>query len=81
MSLEETLARKRKVNGAHKTSMTRLMGQANTLLKATPTNIDKLTLLQSNLSTKLTALETLNAEIVELTREDHLEEEMNILRR
>ena len=59
MSSEETLTRKRKVRGAHRTSTTRLMGQADTLLKAMPTNIDELTLLQSSLSTKLTALETI----------------------
>ncbi|MCG8625962.1 MAG: hypothetical protein MJE68_28690, partial [Proteobacteria bacterium] len=42
----------------------------------TPVNADELTLLQTNLSTKLTTLETLNKEIVDLVPEDQLEEEI-----
>ena len=45
-------------------------------MEATPINADELTLLQTNLSTKLTTLEALNAEIVELTPEAQLEEEI-----
>ena len=37
---------------------------------------DELSLLQDNLSTKLTTLEALNAEIVEITPEDELEDEI-----
>ena len=74
MSSEETLARKKKIRAAHRTSATRLMGQAGALIEATPVNADELTLLQTNLSTKLTTLEALNAEIVELTPEGQLEE-------
>jgi len=48
------------------------MGQAGALIEATPVNADELTLLQTNLSTKLTTLEALNAEIVELTPEGQL---------
>jgi len=76
MSSEETLARKKKIRAAHRTSATRLMGQAGALIEATPVNADELTLLQTNLSTKLTTLEALNTEIVELTPEGQLEEEI-----
>jgi len=76
MSSEETLARKKKIRAAHRTSATRLMGQAGALIEATPVNADELTLLQTNLSTKLTTLEALNSEIVELTPEGQLEDEI-----
>ena len=72
----EELARKKKVRAAHRTSATRLLGQADALIDTTPINADELTLLQTNLSTKLTTLETLNKEIVELVPEDQLEEEI-----
>ena len=71
----EELARK-KVCAAHRTSATRLLGQADALVDTTPVNADELMLLQTNLSTKLTTLETLNKEIVELVPEDQLEEEI-----
>lgn len=72
----EELARKKKVRAAHRTSATRLLGQADALIATTPVNADELTLLQTNLSAKLTTLETLNKEIVELVPEDQLEEEI-----
>ena len=59
LSSEETLARKKKIRAAHRTSATRLMGQAGALIEATPVNADELTLLQTNLSTKLTTLEAI----------------------
>ena len=52
------------------------MGQAGALIEATPVDADELALLQANLSTKLTTLEALNSEIVELTPEAQLEEEI-----
>ena len=76
MSSEEALARKKKIRGAHRTSATRLMGQAGALIEGTPVNADELTLLQTNLSTKLMTLEALKTEIVELTPEGQLEEEI-----
>lgn len=74
MSSEEALARKKKVRAAYRSSATRLMGQADALIGTTPIDADELALLQTNLSTKLTTLETLNTEIVELTPEAQLEE-------
>ena len=76
MSMEEDLMCKKKVRAAHRTSTTRVMGQVDTLIKASPVNVDELTLLQTNLSTKLTTREALNVEIVELISEDQLEEEI-----
>ena len=73
MSSEEALARKKKVRAAHRSSATRLMGQADALIGISPIDADELALLQTNLSTKLTTLETLNTEIVELTPEAQLE--------
>lgn len=72
----EELARKKKVRAAHQTSATRLMGQAETLIGTTPINHDELALVQTNLSAKLTTLDTLNSEIVELTPGDQLEDEI-----
>ena len=66
MTSEES-ARK-KVCAAHRTSATRLMGQADALIETTPIYADELALLQTNLSTKLTTLETLNAAIVSLQK-------------
>ena len=71
----EELERK-KVRAAHTTSATWFMGQADALIETTTINADELALLQTNLSTKLTMLETLNAAIVELTPEDQLKEEI-----
>ena len=72
----EELARKKKVRAAHRTSATRLMGQAEALIGTTPINHDELALVQTNLSAKLTTLDTLNSEIVELTPGDQLEDEI-----
>lgn len=73
---EEDLARKKNVRAAHRASATRLMNQADSLIGASPLNTDELTLLQTSLSAKLKTLETLNAEIVDLTPEAQLEEEI-----
>ena len=73
MTDEEALARKKNVRGAHRASATRLMNQADTLLAATPMDAD---VLQTTLSAKLKTLETLNAEIEELTPEAQLEDEI-----
>lgn len=73
---EEALTRKKSVRAAHRSSATRLMNQADALIGATPTNADELALLQANLSTKLTTLEALNVDIVDLTPAAQLEEEI-----
>ena len=45
MASEEALARKKNIHAAHRSSATRLMGLVETLMEATPTNADELTLL------------------------------------
>ena len=70
MSSEEALACRKKVRAAHRSA------QACALIEATPVDTDELALLQTNLSTKLTTLEALNTEIVELTPEAQPEEEI-----
>ena len=52
------------------------MGQVDTLIGATPVQVDELTLLQTSLSSKLTLLGTLNEDVVAITPEDKLEEEI-----
>ena len=73
---EVALGRKRKLRGAHRSSATRLVSQAEALIAETSIDGDELALLQTSLSSKFTTLEALNKEIVELTPEDQLEEEV-----
>lgn len=73
---EEALARKKKVRAAHRASATGLMNQADVLIGADPIDADDLILVQTNLSTKLKTLEALNAEIVDLTPEAQVDEEI-----
>ena len=74
--VEVALERKRKLCGAHRASATRLVGQAEALIAETSIDGNELALLQTSLSSKFTMLEALNKEIVELTPEDQLEEEV-----
>ena len=73
---EDALARKRKLHGVHRSSATRIMGQVEALIAMAPINLDELALLQANLSSKRTKLEALDTEIVEITPQDQLEEEI-----
>ena len=73
---EENLVRKKSVRAAHRSSTTRLLNQADAVLGAEPLNADELVLLQTNLTAKIKTLEALNVEIVELTPEDQLENEI-----
>ena len=57
----EELSHKKKVCTAHQTSVTRLTDQDDTLIGTTPISPNEW------LSTKITVLETLNTEIMELT--------------
>ena len=71
MSSEELL--RKKVRGAHRASVTRLLGQVDGLTRATPADIDELTLCEANLTAKLTQLQALDAEILD---EGQLEDEV-----
>ena len=75
MSAEEELTRKTRVCAAHRAGATRLINQARDLL-GSELDADELTLLQTNLSSKSKTLEALNAQIVELTPDDQLEDEI-----
>ena len=76
MSSEKALVHKKKVRAAHRTSTTTLMGQVDSLIKGTLRKSNELALLQTNLSAKLTTLEALNTEVVELILQNQLEEEI-----
>ena len=75
MSAEE-LARKKSVRAAHRAGATRMVNQLGDLLGADIVDFDELTLLQANLSTKSKTLEALDAQIVDLTPDAQLEEEI-----
>lgn len=72
---EEELARKIRVCTAHQAGATRLMNQASDLLR-NKLDVDELTLLQTNLSSKNKTLDALNAQIMELTPKAQLEDEI-----
>ena len=76
MSSEETLARKKKVRAAYRASASRLLSQAKSLLEDSRIDLDALALLQTNLSAKLTMLEALYKELMELVPAEELEEEI-----
>ena len=73
---EEDLVQKKSVRAAHRSSTTRLLNLADAVLRAEPLDADELVLLQTNLTMKIKTLEALNVEIVELTPEDQLENEI-----
>ena len=75
MSAEE-LARKKSVRAAHRAGATRMVNQVGELLGADTVDLDELTLLQTNLSAKSKTLEALDAQIVDLTPDAQLEEEV-----
>ena len=73
--LKEALPRK-KIRADHRASATRLLNQIDGALGATPTDSDKLAQLKLSLQEKLETLKQLDSEIVDLTPEDGLEEEI-----
>ena len=73
---EERLARRRKIRSGHKGSGTRTLGQITSALAETPPNADRLSLLKLTLSEKLETLKGLDAEIIESTPEEGLEDEI-----
>ena len=73
---KEALPRKKKIHAGHRASTTRLLNQIDGALGATPTDSDKLAQLKLSLQEKLETLKQLDSEIVDLTPEDGLEEEI-----
>lgn len=76
MTEAEALPRKRRIRAGHRASATRILGQAATALAETPLDPDRLSLLKLTLDEKLETLKSLDVEIIELTPEEALEEEI-----
>ena len=72
----ERLARRKRIRAGHKASATRILGQVASTLEGTPPDTDRLSLLKLTLSEKLDVLKGLDAEIIEMTPEDGLEDEI-----
>ena len=72
----EALARRKKIRAGHKASTTRILGQVTSALDDTPPNAHRLSLLKLTLTEKLETIKGLDAEIVEITPEEGLEEEI-----
>ena len=73
--MSEEILRK-SLRAAHRAGATRMVDQVGDLLGAGTVDLDELTLLQTNLSTKSKTLEVLDAQIVDLTPDAELEEEI-----
>ena len=74
--MSEELPRKKSIRAAHRAGATRMVNQIGDLLGAETVEFDELTLLQTNLSTKSEILEALDAQIVDLTPDAELEDEI-----
>ena len=73
---KEALPRKKKIRAGHQASATRLLNQVDGALAATPTDNDKLAQLKLSLHEKLETLKQLDSEVVDLTPEEGLDEEI-----
>lgn len=73
---KEALPRKKKIRAGHRASATRLLNQVDGALAATPTDNDKLAQLKLSLHEKLDTLKQLDSEVVDLTPEEGLDEEI-----
>lgn len=76
MTTDVGLVRWRKIRAGHKASATHILGQISTALGKTLLDVDKLSLLKLTLTKKLDVLKTLDTEIIEITPEEGLEEEI-----
>ena len=74
--MSEELPRKKSIRAAHRAGATRMVNQVGDLLGAETVEFDELTLFQTNLSTKSETLEALDAQIVDLTPDAELEDEI-----
>ena len=73
---KEDLARKKKIRAGHRASATRLLNQIDGVLAASPPDGDKLAPFRLSLREKLETLKQLDSEIVDLTPEEGLVEEI-----
>ena len=76
MAEAEALARRKRIRAGHKASATRILGQIASALAETSPNADRLSLLKLTLNEKLDTVKGLDAEIIEITPDDGLEEEI-----
>ena len=70
------LTRKKKVRAGHRASTTNILGQVDPSLAATPLDVSKITQLKRSLDNKLQSLSTLDDEILALTPEEAIEDEI-----
>ncbi len=73
---ERALTRKRKVRAGHRASATRILGQVEPALAATPVDIDRISQLKRTLEGKLETLKSLDGEVVEATPDEGVEDEI-----
>ena len=76
MTEAEALARRKRIRAGHRASVTRILGQITPALDETPPDTDRLSLLKLILNEKLDTLKGLDSEIIEITPEDGLEDEI-----
>ena len=76
MSEAEQLLRKKRVRAGHRASATRIQGQITTTLGAVPPNAERLSTLKLALEAKQKTLKELDAEIVVLTPDEELDDEI-----
>ena len=77
--MSEGLVRKKQICAGHKASVTRILTNINELSTLEPgptTDTSKLTQLKLSLQEKLQTLRLLDSEMLDLTEEDHLVDEM-----
>ena len=70
------LTRKKKVRAGHRASTTNILGQVDPSLAATPLDVSKITQLKRSLENKLQSLSTLDDEILAVTPEEAIEDEI-----
>ena len=75
MSAEE-LARKKRVRAGHRGSTTRMLGQVQPTIDSDPLDIPKIRQLTRSLEEKLQALSKFDSDILDLTSEDDIEDEI-----
>ena len=69
-------SRKKRVRGGHRSSATKAIGRAEDLLAPEKSDLDKLSQLKLVLREKLETLKTLDAEILDMVKEEDLADEI-----
>ncbi|KAL5491384.1 hypothetical protein EMCRGX_G016664 [Ephydatia muelleri] len=74
--MSEELTRKKKVRGGHRASAKRILGEVQTSISSEPPDIARIAQLQQSIENKLQTLAALDEEILALTEDDAVEEEI-----